>query len=97
MSSFLAHDCRRFSISGPNVTAQYFGDPGPRRAGKAPDCEESQLEEQLASLRRELGLDIVVSERALRAAAAEMESLLADRDRLKPRRYRPGEVFQCRN
>lgn len=72
------------------VTARYFRDPPPDRAGRAPDCEDSRLEAELEEVRQALGLGPTVSERALRAVAAEMKGKLADRERLAPRRYRPA-------
>jgi hypothetical protein len=90
VSSFLPGYCRSHAVSSGVVTARYFGDPAQHRAGKAPDCEDSRQQEELEQVRKLLGLGEVVSERALRAAAAEMKNMLDDRDRLKPRRYRPA-------
>lgn len=87
MSSFLPSDCRRIRTSGANVTSALMGDPPPWRAGRAPDCEDSRRDEALRELRRELGLADTGSERALLREAEKCMSLMADRERLAPRRY----------
>lgn len=64
------------------VTARVLGDPPPWRAGAAPDCEDARVAARREEMRKHFGVD----------GDDQLEKLLADRERLKPRRYRAPEV-----
>ncbi len=69
---------------GRVVTGRIMGDPPPWRAGRAPDCEEARVAAQRALARRLLGTDGAENDPRVLA-------LLADQERLAPRRYRPQQ------
>jgi hypothetical protein len=64
------------------VTAAYFGDPKPSRAGRAPDCEDSRLDqaqEDIARKLRRLGVTRESGYVRLDVANARVDALRAKR------------------
>lgn len=67
------------------VTAQYFRDPPPTRAGRSPDCEEARRREESDEAYRLLNREPPVNGYAYLNLADVREKL----ERLAPRRYSP--------
>jgi hypothetical protein len=74
MSSFLPSQAQAFRSATGTVTARYFGDPLPSRAGRNPDCELARLAYSAEDRRRN---------------QAEGYENADDKNRLAPRRWQP--------